>query len=184
MVRRRTYHGGFIMKALFALPLLALIPSLPGPPQEQDPPEEVRTIDGVLDTLYRSVSFGPGEEGDWKLLRSLLIEDAVFVQPPRGDVPRIWDTDEFVQDFKDFIASSPAKERGFHERIVARRTDTFGTIAHSYVVFESRFEEEGEPVGRGLDSIQLVKHEGRWWVVSITTAFETPNQPLPKRFLE
>jgi hypothetical protein len=150
----------------------------------QAPAQAVASIDGILDALYGAVSFGPGEEGDWELVRSLFIDGAVFVQPaPAGGKRTVWNTEEFIQDFKDFIATSRAKDEGFNERITHRRTDVFGTIAHAYVVFEGRYGPTVEAKSRGLDSIQLVQDGGRWWVVSITTEFERPQRPLPGRFL-
>ena len=35
---------------------------------------------------------------------------------------------------------------------------------------------------KGVDSIQLVKQGGRWWVASITTQFESEGLKVPKSF--
>lgn len=176
------------MQRLLAAGLLALCACTATP--DTDPivansfnDERTASVDAILDALYESFSFGPGEE-DWTLLRSLCIEDAVFLQPlgssPRHEVIGI---DPFIRDFEDFIAASDAKTLGFHEEITHRRIDLFGNVAHAWVVFEGRFAKDGPIRSRGLDSIQLVRHQGRWWVVSFTTHFESPGDPMPGRFL-
>ena len=40
-----------------------------------------------------------------------------------------------------------------------------------------------EPFMRGINSIQLVWHEGRWWVTSIVWDFERPDNPIPSVYL-
>ena len=147
--------------------------------------EAFATIDGTIDALYESVSFGPGEECNWDRLRLILLPEAIFIQPAaRGEKRKVIDIESFFADFREFIATSPAKDLGFHESIAARRTDRFGDVAHSYVIFEPRFDPKSEEaLGRGLDSVQLIRIDGRWWVVSITTEFERGENVLPARFL-
>lgn len=146
--------------------------------------ESIRAISDLLDTLYQAVSFGPGEEGNWALIGNLVWGEGMFIQPFREGSPKVLNTEGFVQDFRQFIRESRAGTEGFHERIAARRIDVFDNIAHAYVVFESSYGDGSEePKGRGLDSIQLVRHRDRWYIASITTAFERSDTPLPQRFL-
>ena len=47
-----------------------------------------------------------------------------------------------------------------------------------------RFFGAGEPSPvRGINSFQLVRHGGRWWVVSIMWQAETPQTPIPAEYL-
>lgn len=153
--------------------------------QAQGNLEPYATVDQTLDALYGAVTFGPGGECDWEVLREVFLPDAIFSQPPpRGEQRRLMDLDGFFADFRDFIANSPVKQTGFSEAIAHRSSDQFGDIAHAYVIFEPRLGGLDAPVaGRGMDSVQLVRIDGRWWVASITTQFERPTTPLPKRFL-
>ncbi len=147
--------------------------------------DQLRGINATLDALYESVSFGPGGECDWERIETLMMEGVVFVQPPaRGAERKVMDLDGFFADFRSFIANSSVKETGFQEQITSRRTDLFGDVAHSYVIFEVRTDPDSpSPISRGLDSIQLIKMGERWVVSSITTAFERPGRPMPQRFL-
>jgi len=60
-----------------------------------------------------------------------------------------------------------------------------GRLAHAYVVYEVRLRPEDEqPLQKGVDSLQLVRSEGRWWIASIANDIETPDNMIPERFYE
>lgn len=183
--KRTLFALSALLLGLSAAPAVELVQGTPAPAQDQAESGPFVTVDGTLDALYAAVSFGPGEEVDWERVREILMEGAIFVQPARpGEVRKVMDVEGFFADWREFIASTQVKTTGFNERIAQRTTDTFGDVAHSYVVFEARLDPASErPVARGLDSVQLVRSEGRWWVASITTEFERPQRPLPGRFL-
>jgi len=154
---------------------------------ESDPAQEAfQTIDSVINTLYKSVSFDAGSEPDWDLLRSLLFTDAVFVmRTSRSSPMQKFSTDEFIDLFKRDITTYNMRETGFNERVAGYAADTFGRLTHAFVVYEVRLQPEDErPLQRGVDSIQLVHNEGRWWIASITNDIETPDNPIPERFLK
>ena len=146
---------------------------------------DAQTIERFLDVLYETFSFGPESECDWPRMRSLFDRDALFVQSPRGgERPRMMNPDEFIADFKDFIASSGVSATGLYERTTHRHVERYGKIAHVFVVFEGRYDPTSvEPDTRGVDSIQLWHHSDRWWLVSFSTQFESATMPIPARFL-
>jgi hypothetical protein len=185
--------------ALLALPFLPLsADQLGGVSTAQEPvtqppatiPEEFKTPDGLIDALYKSVTFGPGKECDYEMMEKIFLPGATFIMPSgRGEKRKIGHLEDFFADWKRFLSDpntqEPLAKYGFNEKISNRRTDQFGEIAHSYVVFEVRFDPESRnPLGVGVDSIQMVRIDHRWWVSSINTQFARPNSPLPKRFLE
>jgi hypothetical protein len=54
-------------------------------------------------------------------------------------------------------------------------------MAHCFVVYEARFKTPADSPGQlGLDSIGMVKTDGRWWIVSITNDVVGPDRPLPE----
>jgi len=165
--------------ALLALCLSGCRATPPGPP----PADALRAIEATVGELYRSFNFDPGGEADWELLRSLVIDGAVFVGPVgKGDSPRAVETDEFIDGFRAWILKTPQRESGFHERPVHLRADVFGKVAHAYVVFEGFVPGDDRTRTRGLDSIQLVLDGERWRVVSFMTQFAGPESPVPARF--
>ena len=145
---------------------------------------DVSTIDGVVSALYRSVSFEPGGEPDWATLRTLMMPDAVLAQPVRGsDEVELLTVDEFVGLFQDDLEAFDMRRTGFHESIARVETTSFGRIAHCLVVFEVRTDPGASaPLGRGVDSIELVRTDGRWWIAAITTEHERPNRQIPAVF--
>lgn len=75
-------------------------------------------------------------------------------------------------------------KNGFFERQIAARTDEFGTIVHVFSTYESRRGAgDPKPLARGINSIQLMKQTGRWWVVTVMWDQERPDNPIPTKYL-
>lgn len=49
--------------------------------------------------------------------------------------------------------------------------------------YESSDCPGGEPFERGVNSIQLMFRDDRWWVLTIFWAIENDEQPIPQRYL-
>lgn len=151
-------------------------------------PADVATPEAVVLAVYDTIS-GPAERArprDWDRLRSLCLPDARFliVRWPDGEggtreILRSWDVEGFVTDGQVFYG-----ETGFWERELWARTERFGHVAHVFSAFESRVganEASAEIAGRGINSFQLVRRAGRWWLASTTWDVEEPDRPLPGR---
>ena len=145
---------------------------------------ELSTVEGVVEALYRGASFEPGGEPDWALLRSLSLPGAVVAQPVRGgEEGELLTVDQLLGRFEHALDGSTLRETGFHETIVRLETAVFGRIANCHVVYEPRAGgSSAAPLGRGVDSITLVRTGGRWWIVAIATELERPGLPIPESF--
>ena len=77
-----------------------------------------------------------------------------------------------LRDSVEYITAAP--DRGL-------RTDelVFGDIAHLLVLYEAHIPGSDRPPRQGVDSFQLVRREGRWWIVGVTNELPTPDRPLP-----
>lgn len=150
-------------------------------------PEDVVSPDAIVQAVYASIS-GPAEaeqERDWDRLRSLFLPDARFVlvrwQSPdgeEGEVLRSWDVEGFIETAKGFY-----QESAFYEREVARRVDRFGNMAHVFSTYESRVDSrDSEPVSRGINSVQVVFAEDRWWIAHLVWDVERPDNPIPQDY--
>ena len=144
--------------------------------------EKVKTLDSTIETLYSVISGDAGEERDWDLFRYLYKDGAQMIPTVTGKdgVFRI----RYMQP-EDYIEKSGKwlDENGFHETEIHREVQLFGNIAHvfsTYECFLSRADEE--PFMRGINSIQLVYEQGRWWVVNIYWQQESEEHPIPKEF--
>jgi hypothetical protein len=77
-----------------------------------------------------------------------------------------------------------AKE-GFYEREKARRVELYGNIAHVFSTYESFHSlTDKTPFMRGINSFQLLNDGKRWWVMTIFWQGETPDNPIPKKYLK
>ncbi|MHC4514644.1 MAG: hypothetical protein ACYTGW_04270 [Planctomycetota bacterium] len=153
-----------------------------GSDQAGPAPEAAKTVDGTIHALYASVSFDRGGP-DWPLFRSLVLPGSVYIFAEHGRAPmKVMNLEAFVQDFRDFIEDQHVASQGFHENLTRIESTEFGNIAHAFTVFEPTIGS-GPRKQRGVDSIQLVKKDGRWWVASIATQFERGTLKVPTSFL-
>lgn len=138
---------------------------------------DVASIDAIVRALYDVISGPAGQKRDWDRMRSLFAADARLM--PKGAAGLR------VGRVEDYIAmSGPLLERdGFVEQELARRTEQFGDIAHVFSTYQARNRPGGPIIMRGINSIQLARHGGRWWVVSLMWQQEGPGNRLPPHYL-
>ncbi len=155
--------------------------ALMGLTASSDPAPDYGTVDEVIDGLYATVSFGPGEEPDWDHARSFFLPEAVVVFAERGSAPtQVMDLDGWIEDFQVFYRDRDLAEKGFQEGIAGKTITEYGNIAHAFVVFEPRVGPDfGGTTVPGLDSLELVRRDGRWWIAAITTQFSSEGLPIP-----
>ncbi len=143
---------------------------------------DVATVDALVLALYASISGGAGQARDWNRMRSLFHPDARLVpmlKTPKGMQTRVLTIDDYVK------RSGPMLERdGFFEQEIARKVETFGDFAHAWSTYEGRRALADEkPFLRGINSIQMVKQDGRWWVLQILWEQEADAGPIPPQYL-
>ncbi|MEM0964503.1 MAG: hypothetical protein AAGK21_18400 [Bacteroidota bacterium] len=152
-------------------------------------PAEVATTDAIVDALYEVIS-GPSDvDRDWDRFRSLMHPEGRLIpiaQRPDGtSAPVVYSADEYAEVAGQIFRESPMFQgKGFYEVEATRRVERYGTIAHVWSTYESRFDpSEEEPFSRGINSIQLVWDGSRWHVLSITWHQETEGTPIPAPYL-
>jgi len=164
-----------VVVALVAAPVLA---QAPPSPREAD----VASADGIVAALYDVISGPAGQARDWDRFRSLFAPGARLIpaSPRRdGSAPAALSPDDYVQRTSDSFMKN-----GFFEREIARRTEAFGTVVHVFSTYESRrVRDDEKPMARGINSIQLMKHGGRWWIVTVMWDQERPDNPIPPQYL-
>ena len=75
------------------------------------------------------------------------------------------------------------QDRGFAESHVAGITEQFGDVAHVFSTYEKHIWNDKNVLGRGINSIQLVKKDGRWWISSIAWDEEPAGGQVPSKYL-
>lgn len=152
-------------------------------------PADVASIEAIIAAAYDVISGPAGQRRDWDRERSLFIHGARLI--PTSKNPGVVDRDDknplSVLDVEGYIARvSPYFEKnGFFEKETARRTERFGNIAHVWSTYESRHNEgDPQPFMRGINSIQLLYDDNRWWIVTIYWQNESADEPIPEKYLD
>ncbi len=149
----------------------------PAVPAEDDAKTEAEK---VVAELYSLVTMEPGMLPDWDAVRPLFLDEAVVVLRSSRTAMTVFDLEGWIQDFKDAIDKWDMSTRGFEEKLLRMKTLVFGDIAHCFAVYRAGFmSDENLPTNVGVDSIQLIRREGKWLIVSIVNEVELPGVPLP-----
>jgi hypothetical protein len=168
---------------LFLLPSLAAAQQPPTPTAPAPRAADVASIDAIVDALYASISGPVGQARAFDRMRSLFVPDGRLIptgQRPDGTgVHRVMTVEDYINGSGDALV-----EMGFREMEIARVTEQFGNIAHTFSSYEAYRGVETEPFMRGINSIQLWNDGSRWWIVSVFWQQESPEQPIPAKYLQ
>lgn len=164
---------------------LAALAALAAPldAQEYPRPEDVATPEAAILAAYASLARPPGEKYDWERFRSLHLPSAVLVPNTEqtGGTSRVLT----VQGFIDWIGQPDGGDgdRGFAEEQVHIDLDTYGDIAQAMSTYQKHFWEDERILGRGINSFNLVRIDGRWWIASIAWDEENGAGSIPHEYL-
>jgi hypothetical protein len=142
--------------------------------------EDVASPDAIVKAMYDTIS-GPAGKRNWQRERSLFVPGARLV--PIGkrihgeEGLRVMSLEEWIEEASPFFA-----ENDFWEMEVMRHMDRFGNMIQAFSTYEARDRQDGPPIARGVNSIQLVFNQDRWWIVSMMWDNETRNNPIPGEF--
>lgn len=149
-------------------------------------PADVETVDAIITALYDVISGPIGEERDFDRFSSLFAPDGRLI-PTVGNNPDApngylyWTPAEYWSRNGQALA-----DIGFTESEIGRVTESFGNVTHVFSAYESYRLDQGEPDGpfaRGINSIQLVHANGRYWILTVTWDSERPDNPIPDRYI-
>lgn len=163
-----------------ATPLVALLLAAAGATAQQPAaPPPTSTPEGVVAELYRSVSWKAGESADWEKVRSLFFPSAVVFLRTSRTTSAAFTVEGFIDDFATFANRDEVKKNGFGERIVSTRATVFRDIAQILVLYEAQIPNSPRGPQQGVDCFQLVKSDGRWWILGIANDIVTAEHPVP-----
>lgn len=142
-------------------------------------PDDVATIDGLINAYYESVSGHPGQRDGQRML-SLFIPEGKIGINLSGDDP-IHQLAEAYLKTEGFLTIST----DFFERELSRDTQAFGYMANVISTYGiSDAMENTDYTARGVTVFQLVNHGGRWWILSTMWQRESPELPIPAELLD
>jgi hypothetical protein len=145
-------------------------------------PEDVSSIDGMVQAWYDIVSGPAGEARNWSRDSTLYSPGVRFVIVGAGadgvEHATVTDHGTFARE------SAPGFEKnGFYEREIHRETQRIGNVAYLLSTYEWRRTPDGPVGGRGVNSISLFHDGTRWWITQAMWSDETPANPIPPELL-
>ena len=143
---------------------------------ERDPQahEDDPSIARAIEQMYDVISFEEGDDPNWQGLRALF--------SPHARITRITPEGTDHMDRDGFLAMTRSLlEAGaytsFYEFEVARNIERFGGMAQVWSLYETRRNRAAQAaLGRGVNSIQLVRDGDGWRVLGLLWD-ETPAGP-------
>lgn len=146
---------------------------------------DVSSVDAIMKAVYEVISGDAGQKRDWDRFRTLFHKDARLIPSGKNAQTgivgaRVFTPEEYIQ------RSSPFMEKeGFFEKEIARRIDAYGNLAQVFSTYQSFHKtDDKKPFARGINSFQLLNDGTRWWIVTIYWQGETPETPIPKKYLK
>lgn len=144
-------------------------------------PEDVASPDAIIKAMYDTIS-GPAGKRNWHRERSLFLDGARLIpigkRIHKDSELQVLSLEEWIEDAEPFLA-----ENDFYEVEVMRQMNRFGNLVQAFSTYEARNSEDGEPIARGINSIQLLHKDDRWWIVTVMWDNETRDNPIPEEFL-
>jgi hypothetical protein len=153
-------------------PPVGVILSHPDWPQPRV--SDVDSVEHILAAVDAVIS-GPGKTPrDWDRFRSLFVPDArlipVRIVPGTPNPHTAPATDVLYFSLDDYVTriGPQMAARDFYEKVTHIEVQEYGNIVQVFSTFESRHElADKEPFDRGIDSVQLLKDSGRYWIVDL-----------------
>jgi len=159
------------------------------PPQVEKPSPpaataaDVASMESIVAALYDVISGPAGKKRDWDRMRSLFIPGARLIPTGKRQSGEISSRVLTVEDYINGSAK-PLEENGFFEKEISRRSERYSNIAHVFSTYESRRKSDDvKPFARGINSFQLMNDGKRWWIVTVFWQGESPDSPLPDKYL-
>jgi hypothetical protein len=140
--------------------------------------EDVKTIEALIKASYEVVSGEKGAKRHWERDNYLHHPKAVYSYFDRVQNKQATMTlEEFHKETDDMVFNT-----AFYENEVNREVRVFGNMAHVWSTYETRLEKNGKVERRGINSIQVIYENNRWYIISWTFCGETDKNTIPKTF--
>ena len=146
-------------------------------------PADVSSPDAIIKAMYETIS-GPAGKRNWYRMRGLFLEGARMIptgkraHKDKEDELQVMSVDEWIEDATGYL-----EENDFYESEIMRKTHEYGNLVQAFSTYETRNDPEGAPIARGINSIQLLNKDGRWWIVNVMWDNESRDNPIPEEFL-
>jgi len=128
--------------------------------------DDTTTPETIIHIAYALISGRASEPRDWDRWRALHAAGARLIPIEISDdgarVARVMTPDEFIASRSEFFS-----RQNFFEWETAREELRYGSLVHVWSSYEAANEPGGNPIRRGVNSIQLWHDGARWWILSV-----------------
>jgi hypothetical protein len=138
----------------------------------------VKSTDGITKEILHILSGKKGEERNWDWFKQLFLPEVSFTvvinRKDKETIIRTLSLEEFIKS-----STENSKQSSFHEIEIGKKTEEYNGIAHVFQTYKAtaeNFEEEG------INSIQLIYKNDRWWVSHIMWTSNRNGVNIPEKY--
>ncbi len=168
-MKMRQFPATVMWNAIVSTLVLLVLPH-PAATQVADLPRApVSDVDRAELVAFLGSYYDAFSDRDWERFQDHFWTNATLttVWPPTEGAPE----QVLVSTITEFVRQAPlgpGSREIFEERMVALDISVRGDLATAYARYRARFGDPGEIIEwEGIDSFQLMRHEGRWRIVSL-----------------
>lgn len=151
-------------------------------PKAEPRPEDVSTIEGIVQASYETISGGIGVPRQWGRDRTLFAPSVLYISISKDKTgvvkARTSDYQEYLDESDDFLV-----KQGFTEVELGRKVERFGNVATVLSSYEGKVQLTGKVVTRGVNIFSLYFDGKRWWIQTMLWDEERPENPIPAELL-
>jgi hypothetical protein len=137
----------------------------------------MKDLDSIIAEMYDQVCFEAGKRPDWERQKRIFAAGARMVRVNDNGVFD-FDMESYRINFEEMIDSGEMPS--FWEGEIWRETRLFDDVAHVLSAYETRRTRGGELLNQGVNSIQLFRRDGRWWVSAMIWRREGASVRIPR----
>jgi len=141
----------------------------------------LKNIEDIVKELYSAISFKQSSEINLDRFKKLFKPDTRLIYFSKNSVEQL-KLETFVIRLKEQIDKGNIKS--FYEYELTKTIDEFGKIAHVFSTYEAKDSPESLKVlQRGINSIQMIFDDDRWWITSLMWFNEDSKYEIPEKYL-
>lgn len=169
------------MKKLLVLSYFLSISALVSNSQSEKYEADGASVQAITKALYDVISGPSGQPRDWERFQHLFAPQARLI-PTRKEKDGTFTVKSISpEEYSQLFQTNMTKP--FFEKEVHQVSEEYGTIAHVFSTYETAEKLNGPATNRGINSIQLFKDQGRYFIVSVFWCAESMGFPIPEKYL-
>lgn len=147
-------------------------------------PADVASPQALVEAAYAAIARAPGQPFRWDRFRTLFLAEARLIPNTEqsGGTFMILSPQDFIDWAEAGTTVGGPNDRGFREVGVHNVIEEYGDIAHVFSTYEKHFWNDPQVIGGGINSFQLVRRDGRWWITGIIWDEPSGAGPIPEKY--